>query len=432
MTHKYQLLFFLKKQKANNKTGKCPIYLRISCDKRTEISLNLKVHADKWNPYKQSVNGNSPEGKAINDILKTVTVRFHEIHRQLLDKGDPISAEGLKNRFLGIGPSQKTVMQVFDYHQGQIAAKLGKGYSRATLKKYDYLRSHFIGFLRTRSGGDDILLSKVDLFMIKEFQAYLLTDRHGKDQTGKVVLHKGCEHNTALKYIKNFRTIIKLAHSLRWIDYDPFTGFKEKFQDVDQEFLNESELKQIINKPIDNERLSVIRDLFVFCCFTGLAYSDVAKLSSDHIVVGINGGRMIDLKRTKTKTECKIPLLPIPEAILKKYATQPGCVYSGKLLPVPSNQKLNAYLKEIAGICSLEKNLTTHVARRTFATVAADLNIPAETIVLVIGHKTFKHLHLYSKPGQAKISKDMEAFINKDWGTTYEVALSEAAVNGAS
>jgi len=427
----YSLYFFIRKEKIDKVRNIAPLYLRIICDKRVEISLCKSVTPAKWNPEKQCVTGNTDEAKAINGFLKTVEVKFHEIHRQLLDKGHPISADTLKARYLGKGEAQKTVLQAFDYHLGQIKVKLGKGYSCATLKKYGYLKNHFSGYVQSTAGSTDLLLSRVDLYLIKGFQTYLMTDRQIRNKTGKPILHKGCDFNAALKYIKMFRTIINIALSFRWIDQDPFTGFKEKFQEVEQDHLTEGELRQVMDKPISNERLSTIRDIFVFCCFTGLAYADVEKLSKEHIVVGMDGRKMIDLKRTKTNSDCKIPLLPVAESILSKYNDHPGCLNSGKLLPVCSNQKYNAYLKEIGDISGIDKNLTTHVARRTFATVAAELGVPAETIVMVIGHRGFRHLHLYSKPGQAKLSKDMEAF-NKNWGANYQLAQPKAVITTAS
>jgi integrase len=428
----YNLYFFVRKEKTDKVKNLVPLYLRISCDKRVEISLGKSVAPSKWNAQKQCVVGNSDEAKAINAFLKTVEVKFHEIHRQLMDRGDLLSADILKTRFLGKGESQKTILQAFDYHLTQITAKLGKGYSIATQRKYEYLRNHISNYLQKTTDAIDLVLSRVDLYLIKDFQTYLMTDRQIRNGGGEFVTHKGCDFNAALKYVKMLRTIVNIALSFRWIDIDPFAGFKEKFQDVDQEYLTEVELRQVMNKAISIERLSTIRDIFVFCCFTGLAYSDVAKLGREHIVVGMDGRKMIDLKRTKTNSDCKIPLLPVPESILTKYRDHPVCITSGRLLPVCSNQKYNAYLKEIADVCGIEKTLTSHVARRTFATVAAELGVPAETIVMVIGHRGFRHLHLYSKPGHAKLSKDMEAFTNKDWGTNYQTVHPKPVITNAS
>lgn len=427
----YKLLIFLRKEKAKKNRQLSPLYLRITCEKRTEISLNKWVNPDNWNPEKQCLKGNSPEAKVINSFLKTVEVKFHEIHRHLLDKGELITADVLKSHYLGKTEQQKTVVQVFDYQISQIKALIGKSYSPSTLKKYEYLKQHIAAFVQKTTGGDDVFLSKVDRFFIKEFQAYLMTDRKSINKAGDMILNKGCDFNAALKYVKMFRTIINVALSFQWIDHNPFTGFKEKFQDVDQEYLNEAELRQIMDKHITIERLKTIRDVFVFCCFTGLAYADAAKLSKEHIVIGMDGRKWIVLSRTKTKTDCKIPLLPVAEAILTKYGENPICIHTGKLLPVISNQKYNSYLKEIATICGIEKNLTTHVARRTFATVAADNGIPAETIIKVIGHKGFNHLHLYNKSGQVKISQDMEVLRNKDWGSSY-TETPQAVISNAS
>jgi integrase len=425
----YTTYFFIRKEKTDKVKNLAPLYLRITCDKRVEISLGKTVTPAKWNAQKQCVIGNTDEAKAINSFLKTVEVKFHEIHRLLVDKGQPLTAETLKSHYLGKSEQQRTVLQAFEYYLTQIKTKIGSGYSLSTFKKYEYLKNHVTEFILKTSRGNDIWLSKVDLYFIKEFQTYLMTDRQSRNKADEVLLHKGCDFNAALKYVKMFRTVINVAVSFQWIDHNPFTGFKEKFQEVDQEYLSEAELRLIINKEIAIERLAVIRDIFVFCCFTGLAYADVAKLSKGHIVLGMDGRKLIDISRTKTNTDCKVPLLPIPEAILAKYSDNPACILSGRLLPVCSNQKYNAYLKEIADICGILKTLTTHVARRTFATVAADLGVPAETIIKVIGHKGFNHLHLYSKSGQAKISQDMEIFRNKDWGTAYQLATPKAAIN---
>ncbi len=168
-----------------------------------------------------------------NSFLKTVEVKFHEIHRLLVDKGEPLTAETLKSHYLGKSEQQKTVLQAFDYYLIQIKTKIGRGYSVSTFKKYEYLKNHITEFILKFSGSKmDIWLSKVDLYFIKEFQTYLMTDRQSRNKSGKFVLHNGCDFNSALKYVKMFRTIINSALGFRWIDYNPFVGFKEKFQEV--------------------------------------------------------------------------------------------------------------------------------------------------------------------------------------------------------
>ena len=232
MTNNFKTLFFLRKEKTDRDKGLSPLYLRLTCEKRTEISLNKWVPADKWNPKKQCIVGNSPEAKAINGFLKTVEVRLHEIHRNLLDKGELITAESLKTHFLGRGEKQRTLLEVFDYQLTQIRSKLGKGYTISTLRKYQYLRNHLASFIVKSSGTSDMFLSKLNLYLIKEFQSYLMTDREGRDGKGEITLSRGCEFNAALKYVKMLRAVTNVALSFKWVDPDPFTGFKEKFQDV--------------------------------------------------------------------------------------------------------------------------------------------------------------------------------------------------------
>jgi hypothetical protein len=290
---RYNTHFFIRKEKTDKVRNLAPLYLRIFCGKRVEISLGKSVTPGKWNAEKQIVVGNTDEARAINSFLKPVEVKFHEIHRNLLDKGELLTADILKSHYLGRTEQQRTILQAFDYYLSQIKTKVGKGYTRSTLKKYEYLKNHIAAFIQKTCGFNDLLLSRVDLLFIKEFQTYLMTDRQAKNKAGEPIPHKGCNFNAALKYVKMFRTIINVALSFQWIDHNPFTGFKEKFQAVEQEFLNETELRQIMDKQITIDRLATIRDIFVFCCFTGLAYADVAKLNKGHIVVGIDSSKWI-------------------------------------------------------------------------------------------------------------------------------------------
>ncbi len=406
---KYQLLFFPRKGKMKVGTRTCPLYLRISSTGRIEVSLNKWINPDKWNPKSQRLVGNTPEAKAINEFIKEVEVKLHNIHTSLLKKGDLINAEVLKAHLLGKTGKQKTVQEAFDYHLKYNE----KNYSVATSKKYGYCKDHLKNYIWKSYNTTDIFLLMVDLPFIKEFQLYLSEQCQFVNETGKMVRKAANDHNSTLKYLKMFKTVISNAVAYKWIDADPFALFKEKFKAVEQEYLDESELREIIEKEISTDRLKLVRDLFVFSCFTGLAYADLKKLSKEHIVIGIDGKRWINIKRTKTDTVCKIPLLGDAENILKRYSSHPDCVNTGKLLPVCSNQKLNAYLKEIADLSGITKNLTCHVARRTFTTVAIDNGVPAETIIKIIGHSGFKHLHLYAKTGDKKLAEDMNILRTK-------------------
>ena len=217
-----------------------------------------------------------------------------------------------------------------------------------------------------------------------------------------------------MKYLTNFRKIINLAVVNEWIDRDPFAKFKGSKQEVKRDFLIEEELDRIVQKSFTVQRLNLVKDTFLFCCYTGLAYVDVAKLSSDNISTGIDGEQWLFIDRQKTGSSSNVPLLPPALAIIEKYRDHPEAVNKGLLLPVISNQKLNAYLKEIADICGIDKHLTFHVARHTFATTVTLTNgIPIESVSSMLGHKSIKTTQIYAKVVQKKVSEDMKILRTK-------------------
>lgn len=188
---------------------------------------------------------------------------------------------------------------------------------------------------------------------------------------------------------------------------------------MDRGYLTEDEIKIILKKKMVSERLEHVRDLFIFACFTGLAYIDVAGLTQDNIRKSFDGNLWIMTKRQKTNTDVNVPLLDIPKMILKKYK---GKLPNGKILPVISNQKLNAYLKEIADICGIKKNLTFHVGRHTFATtITLSQGMPIETVSCLLGHTNIKTTQIYAKITNEKISRDMSALTER-LGDKYRLA----------
>lgn len=217
-----------------------------------------------------------------------------------------------------------------------------------------------------------------------------------------------------MKYLTNFRKIINLAVVNEWVDRDPFAKFKGSKQEVKRDFLIEEELDRISQKSFAAQRLNLVKDTFLFCCYTGLAYVDVAKLSASNISTGIDGEQWLFVDRQKTGSSSHVPLLPPALAIIAKYRDHPEAVNKGLLLPVISNQKLNAYLKEIADICGINKHLTFHVARHTFATTVTLTNgIPIESVSSMLGHKSIKTTQIYAKVVQKKVSEDMKILRGK-------------------
>lgn len=225
---------------------------------------------------------------------------------------------------------------------------------------------------------------------------------------------RNCANNTAVKYIKNFSKIIKICLANDWLEKNPFANYKSKIREVERVYLTETEIQDIIEKDLENKRLSLVRDIFLFSCFTGLAYIDVKNLTKSHISLGIDGEKWIFTHRQKTESASKIPILPVTQMIIDKYENHSQCVNGDKLLPILSNQKMNAYLKEIAGICKIDKELTFHIARHTFATTVTLTNgVPIESVSKMLGHKNLRTTQHYAKVLDRKVSDDMKVLKSK-------------------
>lgn len=404
----YKTLFFIRREKQNPDTHKCPIYLRITIDTRTELSLNLEVDPTRWENRKQRVKGSTPESKSLNESLTDIEVKLRNTYNEMSRLGESITAKSLKERFLGKAEPQKTVRYLFDFYLQQIRSRTGSEFSNATLKKYQYCYNHLMNFIWKSQNAPDISLTGINYQFIKEFREYLREESTFTGIDGNIIVKKANEHNSTLKYLKMFKTVIKEGLNCGWITLDPFASFKDKFKDVEQVFLYTDELKRIIETDIQSERLSPIKDIFLFACFTGFAYTDCKKLKQQDLFTDMKGRKWVTIYRTKSRTPCRVPLLPFAEQIIRKYEQHPICLKDGVLLPIPSNQQYNKYLKEVAELSGISKNLATHAGRRTFASVAINHGVPAETIILIIGHKNFKHLHLYARVDEDKIVYDLE------------------------
>ncbi|WP_423819342.1 site-specific integrase [Salinimicrobium sp. TIG7-5_MAKvit] len=290
----------------------------------------------------------------------------------------------------------KMLLQIFQEHNDRVNKLIGKDFASGTAERYRTAKKHVEDYIKKEYKASDIPVKDVDHRFISGLEYYLKTERN-------------CAHNSAIKYITNFKKIIRIAYANEWISRDPFNNWKGRLKVVDREFLTKDELQVMIEKEINNDRLSLVKDIFLFCCFTGLAYADVKKLSEKEVVVGIDGNKWIKMNRTKTKTRSSIPILPTAEAILEKYSSHPDVNYK-RLLPVLSNQKMNAYIKEIGDLCGINKNLTFHLARHTFATTVTLSNgVPIESVSKMLGHKNLQTTQHYTKILDRKISDDMAA-----------------------
>lgn len=392
----FKILFFIKKTRVS-RNGEVPVLLRVTVDGlRAETSINLKVNPKLWHASTGRVLDTDRKSEELNNTLDTIKLKIMKIYQEMEFDGIQIMAKGIIEKYLGKDKkSQMTPLKVFKEHNERCALLAGKDMSPATVERYETSFRHTQEFIRDYFNKEDILLEEVNHKFIVDYEFFLKTKRN-------------CCHNTAIKYLKNFKKIIRIALANEWIRKDPFANIRFHLDEVEPMFLEDHEIKKIMEKPIKIERLAIVRDVFIFCCFTGLAFSDVKGLKREHIVTDNNGALWIRKRRQKTNNMCNIPLLDIPRRILEKYKGHPCCVKNGTLLPVPSNQKMNAYLKEIADICGIEKELKTHSARRSYATSVCLANgVSIENVAKMLGHSDTKMTRHYARVLDKSIMRDM-------------------------
>lgn len=405
MNKTFNLLFYVKKSKINS-VGEVPIYLRITIDgKISEISTKRTVKALKWNSAMQKMSGSSEESKSLNFYLKTFEQKVYNTYHSLMKDNEKVTCEGLKNKFLGRDELCRTLIPIFKDHNERMEKLIGKEFAIGTLGRYKTCLSHTKEFLKWKFKLSDIDVKKIDYAFLNDFEFFLRTE-------------KSCNNNSAVKYIKNFGKIVRSCLANGWMEKNPFLNYHSNFNEVTRVFLNEQELEKLFNKDFKNERLSQVRYIFLFSCYTGLAYIDTQKLTSHNVCIGLDGNKWIYTKRQKTKTTSNIPLLSQAEQIIEMYKNHPICINGGKLLPVLSNQKMNAYLKEIADLCGINKELTYHIARHTFATTVTLSNgVSIESVSKMLGHKNIKTTQHYAKILDKKVSEDMmllkQKFVDK-------------------
>ncbi|RVT79678.1 site-specific integrase [Flavobacterium sufflavum] len=395
MKAKITVLFYLRKSKVNAHK-QVPIYQRITIDgRRFDVSTGQYVEESKWSSEGYKIKGNSEEARIINGRLDMLRAAVYETEKKLFMSQVEITFESFKNEYQGKKARERMLIPIFEEHNRKMKELIGLEYAPGTYERYVTSLKHTKDFLLWKYNASDIAIDKIDHAFITDYDFYLRTERK-------------CANNTVVKYVKNFHKIINQCLANGWISKDPFVNYKVKLREVIREFLTESEIETIINKDLHFERLEVVRDIFIFSCFTGLAYIDVKQLSRDNISIGIDGEKWIFKNRQKTETISKIPLLHMAMEILKKYENHPLCLNRNCLLPSMSNQRMNSYLKEIATLCKINKDLTFHIARHTFATTVTLTNgVPLETVSKMLGHTSIKTTQHYAKIVDKKISDDM-------------------------
>ena len=401
MKTKVSILFYAKKAKAAA-NGLVPIYTRITINgKRIEQSTNRFVEISKWSTEAGKMKGSSEEARSINNHLDLLKSQIRDAEMELIHKKIVVTTETIKSKLLGVDERARMLVPIFQDHNNKIKELVGKEYAPGTLERYTTSLKHTIEFMQWKYNISDIDITKIDHAFITDYEFWLRSVRN-------------CANNTAVKYLKNFNKIIKLCLANDWLEKNPFANYKSKVKEVERVYLTEAEIQSIIEKDFKTERLSLVRDIFLFSCFTGLAYIDVKNLTKSHISYGIDGEKWIFTHRQKTESASKIPILPVTQMIIDKYENHLQCINEDKLLPILSNQKMNAYLKEIAGVCEIEKELTFHIARHTFATTVTLTNgVPIESVSKMLGHKNLRTTQHYAKVLDRKVSEDMKILKDK-------------------
>ncbi|WP_413670080.1 site-specific integrase [Mucilaginibacter sp. Mucisp86] len=394
------LLPMFKKAKMTS-DGLGPIVIRITIEGvRREISLGRKTSQKMWNQKAGCVKGASQDALLHNQAIEIKKIALRKLYDQLKGENDFVSAEMVKQAHDKKPEKSKGLMEVVNLAVDKIAKKVEKKLrAEATLTKWKTTRDHATGFLKNKFQTDDIPLNKLNAAFAEDFVDYLMVEL-------------GISQNVAHWYLKKIRGVVTNAVDNGWVRHNPLNTYVCSYIDPERDILDEAELLTLLNKKMPNERLESVKDAYLFMCFTGFAYKDTSKLTPDNIVTHFDGDQWVVKNRQKvTTTICKenVPLLPQALEIITKYKEDKYCKAKNVLLPINSNQKYNAYLKEIATICDIKKELTTHTARHTFATTVTLANgVPLETVSAMLGHKLLKTTQIYAKIVASKVSADMK------------------------
>ena len=380
----FNVLFFIKKAKLL-KNGEASVCMRITINgARVENNIRMSIEPALWSQAKECAKGKSRKACELNLYIEQAKIKLRKLFDELEERNHPVTARILQEKFFGANEEAKgvrTLIQTIQEHNDQCRELVGKDYALITVRRYESCKRYLAELIRLKYDKEDLPLPEVNGELVRAFEFYLKTE-------------KECQQNTVIRYMKCLKKITNLALANEWITKDPFIGIKFHEKEVIREF--------------SLDRITVVRDVFIFAAFTGLAFIDVQQLSAEHIVQDNNGNYWIRKPRQKTKNMCNIPLLDIPMQILEKYKSHPTCQKKNVLLPVPCNQKMNSYLKEIADLCNISKCLTTHTARHSYATSVCLANgVSIENVAKMLGHSNIKMTQHYAHVLDSSILKDM-------------------------
>lgn len=397
-----------------NKSGRVPILMQLTIGQQTcHISTKQNILPEKWGDGKPI--GHTREDQAITAVLEEIRTKAYNKFLQLQGQNINVTPERLKQALLGKDQVQpRGYIEIFDQWLVEYSKMVGITTSKRTLDKYILVRNRLQDYIASQLGVKDISLEEVTPKFLSNFDNYLRVEYN-------------MANNHAMKIRQKLRTIYKVAIDNGWVSKNPFSTVKIHFEPVERDVLTKSELTALIQTDMIFDRLEKMRDIFVFACFTGLAHCDVAGLTKENIITDEAGQVWLKTHRQKTSEVVDIPLLEIPQLIIKKY--QGMKELNGKLLPTLTNSCSNLYLKEVAVRCGINKTLTFHMARHTFATTVTLSNgVPIESVAKMLGHRNIRTTQIYAKVIKDKLAEDMSKLATRICGD-YSIQTSNIAIH---
>lgn len=399
-----KISFILRSDKKN--TGSSPVMMQLYLSgRRAYLGTGYKSSFDEWDFTLGKYKSTSKKYQSLNELLDRVKMDAIDIYNLMRSANEDVTVAELRDRLSGKDfveeKREKTLLELCEQYNKSFEQLIGKELNKDTFRRYLAAKTKLTEYLNTIVKITDIELSKIKYSFGIEFEHYLKT---------KVNLHQ----NTVVKYIQYLNRVLDYAVKYEYLDKNILSGYKCPVKESKREYLTQEELDRIMNKEIKLPRLSEVRDCFVFCCYTGYAYKDAALLTPEHIGTGINGRKWIYTSRQKTENVSNVPLLEQAIEIIERYKEHPLCVRKNRLLPMKSNQKLNAYLKELADLCGITKPMTMHIARHTFATTVLLSNgVSMEATSKMLGHSSIKTTQIYGKILETRVGSEMEMLSEK-------------------
>ena len=386
--------FYLKKNVSRN--GLSPVMGRITIGKNDMVQFSCKLDADPvlWDTRAGRINGKSKHARMVNSEIDKINVAVNARYREIMSIRGVVTADDVKNACQGTAPSQETLLKVFREHNEAFEKRVGVNRAKSTFLNYRFGYTNLERFIKNKCHVSDLSFRQLDYSFIEKYDYFLRIDCR-------------FEPGTVANRITYLRKMVKIAISKGIINHDPFAGYSAERHKPSQKFIPADELKKLMKTHLKSKALTVTRDMFVFSCFTGLSYIDLCNLTYRQIIKGNDGMQWLTFSRHKTDNESKIPLLDKPLRLIEKYR---GTVAGDKVFPMKHCTHMNRQLKKIAALCDIERRLTFHMSRHTFATeTCLSQGVSIESVSRMMGHKRLSTTQIYAKVTHNKVNEDMQA-----------------------